>query len=73
MARAGSVTAEAEAAPEQVSESTKIFAWRVESLIRAGYDFEAAWLIANSDADIHTAADLLRDGCSISTALLILL
>ncbi len=48
--------------------------WRLESLERAGYDAEAASVIAAShDVDLHRAVDLLRRGCPVALALQILL
>jgi hypothetical protein len=48
--------------------------WRHEALWRAGYDAEAAVVLAAShDVDLHLAVDLLRRGCSQELALQILL
>ena len=48
--------------------------WRVESLMRAGYDEASARKLApRTDIDLHTATDLLRNGCSPELALQILL
>lgn len=48
--------------------------WRLESLGRAGYDFEsAAVLAASHEVDLHLAMQLLERGCSIDLALRILL
>lgn len=57
----------------RADEGLRVFAWRVECLMNAGYDFEASWLLANSDADLHMAVSLLERGCAETTALLILL
>lgn len=74
MAATGAVgRSTAESAQEPVSEATKVFAWRFECLLNAGYDFEAAWLLANSSVDLHTAVEVMSEGCDIRTALLILL
>lgn len=58
---------------DELSEGTKVFSWRVECLLNAGYDFEAAWRIASSDSDLRRAVSLLEVGCDPGTALLILL
>ena len=54
-------------------ELEKVRSWRRDYLVRAGYDLEAARLIAESKADLHFAGDLLGRGCPATTALLILL
>jgi hypothetical protein len=48
--------------------------WRVEELIRAGYDPLAAGQIAlRSDIDLHQAIGLLAHGCPVDLAVRILL
>ena len=48
--------------------------WRHEALERAGYDPEAAVVLAAShDVDLHRAVGLLERGCSQELALQILL
>ena len=48
--------------------------WRLESLERAGYDTESAALLAAShEVDLHLAVAMLARGCSVDTALQILL
>ncbi len=48
--------------------------WRHEALERAGYDPEAATVLAAShDVDLHRAVELLERGCSVELALQILL
>jgi len=48
--------------------------WRLETLRRAGYDAESAAVLASShEVDLHDAVDLLERGCSLATALKILL
>jgi hypothetical protein len=48
--------------------------WRHEALARAGYDPEAATVLAAShDVDLHLAVELLNRGCSVELALQILL
>jgi hypothetical protein len=44
--------------------------WRLEELLRAGYDLEDATEIAfHLDIDLHQATDLVRRGCPSATAL----
>ena len=48
--------------------------WRLEALRRAGYDAEAATILAAShDVDLHSAIELLERGCPTDLALQILL
>ncbi len=48
--------------------------WRVQSLERAGYDAEAAAVLAAShEVDLHHAVRLLESGCPVDLALQILL
>jgi hypothetical protein len=48
--------------------------WRLDTLRRAGYDTEsAAVLAASHEIDLHDAVSLLERGCSVPTALQILL
>jgi len=57
-----------------VSERDRIEQWRHEALERAGYDPEAAIVLAAShDIDLHSAVSLLERGCSVELALQILL
>jgi hypothetical protein len=56
------------------SELTQVERWRVDELERAGYDPRAAMTLASRhDIDLHSAADLVRKGCSPDLALQILL
>jgi hypothetical protein len=56
------------------TELERIERWRAEELERAGYDREQAALIAaRHDVDLHSAADLVRQGCPPDLALNILL
>ena len=55
-------------------EVERVERWRVDSLERAGYDAEAAAVLAVSpEVDLHFAISLLERGCSVSLALQILL
>jgi hypothetical protein len=57
-----------------VSEIDRIEQWRHEALERAGYNPEAAIVLAAShDVDLHDAVGLLERGCSVELALQILL
>lgn len=59
--------------PEPLTEQERVELWREDVLIRAGYPNLEAAKIAASDADLHRATELLKAGCSIHTALEILL
>jgi hypothetical protein len=55
-------------------ERTRVTAWRVERLLSAGYDGEAALVLAlDRDVDLHLAVSLLERGCPPDTALQILI
>jgi hypothetical protein len=48
--------------------------WRLEQLLRGGYESEHAYELAGRrDVDLHQALRLLRDGCPADLALAILL
>jgi hypothetical protein len=54
-------------------ERDEVTAWRVERLVAAGYDGEAALVLAlDRDVDLHLAVSLLERGCPPDTALQIL-
>jgi hypothetical protein len=56
------------------SELELVEQWRLEALVRAGYDREsAAVLAASHEVDLHGAVDLLARGCPVDLALQILL
>jgi len=56
------------------SESNRVERWRVEELMRAGYDPLAAGQIAQrSDIDLRQAIGLLAQGCPVDFAVRILL
>lgn len=56
------------------SELEVVERWRHEALERAGYDREAATVLALShDVDLHRAIELLQRGCPADLALQILL
>jgi len=63
--------APAPSAPEREREA--VTAWRVERLLAAGFDAEAALVLAlDRDVDLHLAVSLLEHGCPQDTALEIL-
>jgi hypothetical protein len=56
------------------TEVDRVTRWRLEQLVRAGFDDAAALLLsAMRHVDLHYASDLLRHGCPAETALRILL
>jgi hypothetical protein len=58
---------------ERLSERAKVESWRLHVLIEAGYPLPLAERIAASEADLHRAVELLRQGCEPQTAAEILL
>lgn len=54
-------------------ERAKVHGWRMHVLIEAGYPVELADRLAESDADLHNAVELLEQGCTPETAVQILL
>lgn len=63
---------------EDVVENTtdpaaKVLGWRVEQLLGAGFDSNAAFVLAlDRTVDLHEAIELVRRGCPPETALRIL-
>jgi hypothetical protein len=55
------------------NEREKVAGWRLHVLIEAGYPVPLAERIAHSDADLHSAVELVRRGCEPKTAAEILL
>jgi len=56
------------------TEDARVARWRTDQLARAGYDREAASLLADArHVDLHDAVELMRQGCPVDTALRILL
>ena len=54
-------------------ERDTVTSWRVEQLLEAGYDGEAALVLAlDRDVDLHLAVSLLHRGCPADVALQIL-
>jgi hypothetical protein len=63
-----------QAVRELETEDERVFWWRAETLVRAGYEERLAHKLAlRSHVDLHLAVDLLRRGCSPETAADILL
>jgi hypothetical protein len=54
-------------------ERAKVQSWRLHVLIEAGYPMQVAEQIAESDADLHDAVELVEQGCAPETAAQILL
>jgi len=56
-----------------IDERSKVESWRLHILIEAGYPLPLAERLAVSEADLHVACEMLRQGCSAETATEILL
>ncbi len=54
-------------------ERAKVQSWRLHVLIEAGYPLAVAEQIAESEADLHDAVELVEQGCAHDTAAQILL
>lgn len=55
------------------SEAVEVLRWRFDVLLRAGFDFEqAAVVAAHVDTDLHDAVALVERGCPVETAIRIL-
>jgi hypothetical protein len=56
-----------------LSRRSDVTSWRIDQLLRAGYDDEAALVLAlDRDVDLRKAVALLDRGCPVDTALRIL-
>jgi hypothetical protein len=55
------------------SDREKVAGWRLHVLIEAGYPLSLAERLAHSEADLHIAVELVRQGCEPKTAAEILL
>jgi hypothetical protein len=51
----------------------KVAVWRLHVLIEAGYPVHLAERLAHSDADLHQAVELVKQGCEATVAAEILL
>ena len=60
-------------AENEQTERTKVQSWRLHVLIEAGYPLPLAEKLADSEADLHRAVELLTLGCGHETAARILL
>jgi hypothetical protein len=54
-------------------ERDKVESWRHHVLMEAGYPLPLAEKLAHSEADLHTAVELVGGGCDHATAAKILL
>ena len=54
-------------------ERAKVESWRLHVLMEAGFPLPLAEKIAHSEADLHTAVELVISGCAHETAAEILL
>jgi hypothetical protein len=59
--------------PSTETERSKVESWRLHVLIQAGYPLQLAERLAGSEADLHTAVDLVGSGCTAEVAAEILL
>ena len=55
------------------NEREKVASWRLHVLMEAGYPLPLAERLAHSEADLHTAVALVRQGCEPKTAAEILI
>ena len=56
------------------TELDRVERWRLEELVRAGYDPSSAFeLAARTDVDLHAAVELVERGCPSELAAQILL
>ena len=54
--------------------AARVLGWRIEQLIAAGFDSDAAFVLAlDRSVDLHDATELVRRGCPPQTALRILI
>lgn len=63
----------AQIAESEPNERVKVESWRLHVLIEAGYPLPLAERLAHSEADLHRAVDLVREGCLPELAAEILL
>ena len=54
-------------------ERSKVESWRLHVLIEHGYPLSLAERLAASEADLHTACEMIDSGCAHETAAEILL
>ena len=58
---------------EAQTEQGRVLGWRYDELRRAGYPVENAVRVAESEADLHVACELLKHGATVMEAMRILL
>jgi hypothetical protein len=58
---------------DQQSERDRVASWRLHVLMEAGYPLPLAERVAQSEADLHLAVELVSQGCAPKTAAEILL
>ena len=63
----------AEIAEHDQTERERVAAWSLHVLIEAGYPVHLAERVAHSEADLHHAVELVRQGCDATVAAEILL
>ena len=44
--------------------TAEVEAWRLHTLLQAGYPLKVAERIARADADLHIAVEMLHQGCA---------
>jgi hypothetical protein len=67
------VTQMTQIAETEQTERAKVQSWRLHVLIEAGYPLPLAEKLADSEADLHRAVELVGSGCRHETAARILL
>jgi hypothetical protein len=63
----------AEVLESPTNERSKVESWRLHVLIEHGYPLSLAERLAVSEADLHTACEMIDSGCTHETAAEILL
>jgi hypothetical protein len=58
---------------ETYDERVKVESWRLHVLVEAGYPIPLAERVAHSNADLHKAVALVREGCAPDLAAEILI
>ncbi|HMB19011.1 MAG TPA: hypothetical protein VKO41_06830 [Gaiellaceae bacterium] len=62
-----------EIAEHNQTDREKVAGWRLHVLIEAGYPVHLAERLAHSEADLHQAVELVKQGCEATVAAEILL
>ncbi|HEX2433895.1 MAG TPA: hypothetical protein VHI55_08085 [Gaiellaceae bacterium] len=62
-----------EIAEHDQTDREKVAGWRLHVLIEAGYPVHLAERLAHSEADLHQAVELVKQGCEATVAAEILL